>query len=372
MRKQEEWNNFKKILCVRLDNLGDVLMTTPAIRALKHAAPGREISLLTSSAGSAIAKFIPEIHEIMVFDTAWEKNLQNGSSSIQEMIEKIRGKNFEAAVIFNVYSQNPLPTAMLCYMAGIPRIAGYCRENPYKLITDWIPDEEPFLYIKHEVERQLDLVKNLGAVSDENFFSLRISRAAETAIQKKLESLGVNTKEKLVIIHPGVSEPKRQYPINYFAETAKMIVKDIGYQVLLTGVEAEKNLTRAINESGSEKIFDLAGKISMEEFIALIQMSSVLISNNTGPVHIAAAMKTPVVVLYALTNPQHAPWNVRHKVFPFEIPEESQSKNVIIRYANKKAFTKKPEPVRPEMILSAVKELIRQPKTAESTEVLYL
>lgn len=75
------------------------------------------------------------------------------------MIDTLRDQAFDAAVVFTVYSQNPLPTAMLLYQAGVPRIAGYCRENPYGLMTDWLPDPEPLSEIRHEVTRQLDLVR---------------------------------------------------------------------------------------------------------------------------------------------------------------------------------------------------------------------
>jgi lipopolysaccharide heptosyltransferase II len=373
MEQKSDWNEFKNILCIRLDNLGDILMTSPAIRALKECVPDRKITLLASDAGSLIAKQIPEIDEVIIFNTPWEKNsAMHAGNSVNEIAEQIKQRNFDAAVIFNVYSQNPLPAAVLCYMAGIQRVAGYCRENPYKLITEWLPDREPLYEIKHEVIRQLDLVKTLGASSENDRMSLRINENSLESVQKKLKEAGVNSQKKSVIMHPGVSELKRRYPVEYFAEAAKKINKELDIQVILTGVKSENELAVHIAEEAGKNTFNLAGLLNMEELIALIGSSLLLIANNTGPVHIASALGIPVVVLYALTNPQHAPWNVRHRILPFDIPKEIQSKNTIISFANEKAFTKSPPTVGPDDIVNAVKELICGFVQKKETQVLYL
>lgn len=354
-----DWSGYKNLLCVRPDNLGDVLMTSPAIRALKKSIPGRKITLLTSCAGNAIAKHIPEIDACIAFDIPWYKHENSGSArDLTKMVEKIKSCRFEAAVIFTVFSQSPLPTAMLCYMAGIPRIAGYCRENPYKLITDWVVDNEPLYIIKHEVARQLDLVKALGAESQDDSLSLSVSERILTELPMKLRHLGVRTHEPWLILHPGVSEARRQYPVELFAETARAVTRDLGYQVLLTGVNSERDLAEHIAGSAGKKAVSLAGMLTLGELIALIKLSPLLISNNTGPVHIASAVKTPVVVLYALTNPQHTPWGVKHRVLPFDVPQELRSHNAIIRYAGEKYFPAVPKVVRPDEIILAAKEMI--------------
>ncbi len=155
----EAWKSCKNILCIRLDNMGDVLMSQPAIRALKERIPGRKATLLTSGAGSSIAPFIPEVDETITFDVPWVKtNETSGEQQLLALANELRSRQFDAAVIFTVYSQNPLPAAMLCYLAGIKKVLGYCRENPYQLISQWVPDKEPLDYVVHEVERQLRLV----------------------------------------------------------------------------------------------------------------------------------------------------------------------------------------------------------------------
>jgi ADP-heptose:LPS heptosyltransferase len=139
------WNDVRNVLCVRLDTLGDVLMTTPALRAIKRAPQRPKITLLTSGAGAAIARHVPEIDEVLVYAAPWMKATQSREDPAPDfaMIERLRGLDFDAAAIFTVFSQNPLASAMMCYLAGIPRRLAHCRENPYQLLTDWVKDPEP-------------------------------------------------------------------------------------------------------------------------------------------------------------------------------------------------------------------------------------
>jgi ADP-heptose:LPS heptosyltransferase len=251
-----------------------------------------------------------------------------------------------------------LPAAMLCYMAGIPAVAGYCRENPYHLINHWIVDEEPLYNIRHEVVRQLDLVRTLGIEASDDALSLSLPHGAPRKLAERLQGMGLKLREPWIVLHPGVSEAKRQYPVESFARAARIMTEELGCQILLTGVDSERGLAEHIAAVAGRKAYSLAGKLNMEELVALIQSAALVISNNTGPVHIAAAVKTPVVVLYALTNPQHTPWKVRHRILPFEVAQGLQSKNPIIRYANERCFRRPVQEVEPEDIARAAQELL--------------
>src|SRR3954452_17561658 len=158
MTLNASWADARHILCVRLDTIGDVLMTSPALRALKGARPGRRLTLLTSRAGAEAARLVPEIDDYLTYDAPWLKATAPRASSRPEyaMAETLRRGGYQAAVIFTVYSQNPLPTAFLCYLADIPLRLAYCHENPSQLLTDWVGDPEPAQGVRHEVRRQLD------------------------------------------------------------------------------------------------------------------------------------------------------------------------------------------------------------------------
>lgn len=346
------WQNCKNILVVRLDNMGDLLMSTPAIRALKETFNSR-VTVLTSSMAAGIANHIPEIDFVVTFDVPWVKSAHASfSTGFLQLAEVLKGRNFDAAVIFTVFSQNPMPAIMLAHLADIPLRLAYCRENPYELLTHWVPDEEPYTLIKHQVERDLDLVATIGAKTSNDLLSIQIPDAWEST-QKKLGKNSIDLQKPWLILHPGVSELKRQYPTENWIETGKKLVADFGYQLILTGSSSEKKLTDEIRQGIGTNAFSMAGLLSLDEFICLIKEAPLLLSVNTGPVHIAAATQTPVVVLYAQTNPQHTPWKTLSKVLYFEVPEALRSKNEVLKFVQKNQ-EKVPEIIEVETILEAV------------------
>ena len=315
------WDRAPRILCIRLDNAGDVLMTTPALRAVKCARPKRHITLLTSTVGGAVARHVPEVDEIICFDAPWIKNdSMPMPAEVLDLRSALANRKFDAAIIFTVYSQNPLPAAMLCYLAGIPLRLAHCRENPYRLLTDWVRETEPHERIRHEVERQLDLVATIGARPCGLPLSFTVSDDDRCAALEKLRKAGIDPERPWLAIHPGASAPSRRYPADRFARVARELSERLECQVVLTGDAGEAALAEQIRNDARTDAASLAGELELNELGALIAMSPLLISNNTGPVHIAAAVGTPVVDLYALTNPQHTPWQVPNRVLFHDVP----------------------------------------------------
>jgi len=322
MENQQFWNNAKKILCVRLDTIGDVIMTTPAIHALKTSRCDRHITLMTSSAGAVASPILPDIDDLIVYDSPWLKATATRQNSDPEyaIISELRERKFDAAVIFTVYSQNPLPTAFLCYMAGIPLRLAHCHENPYQLLTDWIKDPEPENFIRHEVQRQLDLVAHVGSIVGDKRLRIQIPEIAKTDAQYLLKEIGINLSQPWAIVHPGATAISRRYPPESFAIATEKLVKDYNIQVIFTGVESEIELVESIRFQMRSPSFSLVNRLSLGELAALLEQAPLLISNNTAPVHIAAAVGTPVVDLYALTNPQHTPWEIPSRVIFHDVP----------------------------------------------------
>jgi lipopolysaccharide heptosyltransferase II len=316
------WSRARRILCVRLDALGDVLMTTPALRALKEGRPGRHLTLLASSAGAAIAPLVPEVDHVLVYDAPWMKATPPRSDSRPDaaLARRLRRGRFEGAVIFTTYSQSPLPAALVCYLAGIPLRLAHCHENPYQLLTDWVPDAAPADGVRHEVRRQLDLVASIDCATPNERLSLRIPRAARGRVLRLLAELGVDPRRPWVVIHPGASAPSRRYPPEGFAAAARLLVRDLGCQVVLTGGEQERALVERVQAWMGSPSHSLVGRLGVGELAALLALAPVLVTNNTGPAHIAAAAGTPVVDLYALTNPQHTPWGVHNRVLFHDVP----------------------------------------------------
>lgn len=350
----EGWQESKNILCIRADNMGDVIMTAPALRALKESFNAR-ITLLTSESGALIHPFLPEIDETIIYNLPWVKsNSLATSAEMLALCETIRTYRFDAVIIFTVYSQSALPAAMFAWLAGIPKRLAYSRENPYDLLTNWVPDPEPYQQIVHQVERDLSLVKQIGAIPAHDFLSLTISRQAVDSVLQKLTAYQITTEKSWIVLHPGVSEEKRKYPATLWAEVGKQLIRKYGLPVLISGSGSEKQIAEDIKNEIGAFAYNVAGILDMEEFIALISISKAVVSVNTSTIHIAAAMQTPLVVLYAQTNPQHTPWKSVHATLPFSVEENLKSKNTIIRYVSDKFYSKPVDFPQPAEVLEAL------------------
>jgi lipopolysaccharide heptosyltransferase II len=313
------WSDeVRNVLCVRLDGLGDVLMTTPAIRALRETL-GCRITLLTSRSGAALAGMVPEIDDVIVFSAPWMK--PEASRTDRALITQIARRRFDAAAIFTVYSQNPLPAAYFCYLAGVPRRLAHCRENPYHLLTDWVPEPEPGVS-RHEVRRQLDLVAAIGCRTSNEHLSFRVPEPARRVVE------AMKLRRPLVVVHPGASAASRRYPPESFAAAIELLCAELGCETVFTGEGGERSLIEGIRARMRAPSQSLAGRLGLGELGALIAEADVLVCNNTGPAHIAAAVGTPVVDLYALTNPQHTPWQVASRVLNHDVPCRNCYKSV--------------------------------------------
>ncbi len=321
MNQSDNWALARNILCVRLDNMGDVLMTTPAIRALKRSTVDRNISLLTSKSGTALGPFLPDVDEIVRYDAAWVKNDSINRRHDYAMIGNLQRRQFDAAVIFTVYSQSALPAALMCHLAGIPLVLAYCRENPYRLLSHWVKDTEPASIVRHEVQRQLDLVATVGARCNDHQLSFSTRLADRRSMRQVLRSVEVDPDKGWIVAHCGATAASRRYSPDRYAKAFSLLGAN-GGTILLTGSIGEKPLVEYILSRCTKSIHvvDLAGRLSLGELGCLIEDADLLISNNSGPVHIAAAVQTPTVDLYAMTNPQHTPWQVPHRLLYHDVP----------------------------------------------------
>jgi lipopolysaccharide heptosyltransferase II len=315
------WQRARELLCVRLDSIGDVLMTTPALRALRESLPGSRITLLTSPAGAALEGLLPEVDEYLPFAAPWMKGEPDDDRAA---MREVAARRFDAAAIFTVYSQSPLPAAYFCYQAGIPLRAAHCHENPYHLLTDWLPDPEPASLVRHEVQRQLDLVGALGCHAGDTSLSFHVPASARRRVQSMIE----DAQRPLVVVHPGASAASRRYPPESFASALDLLGASMACRFVFTGEAAERELVESVRARMAQPSLSLAGRLALAELGALIAEADVLVCNNTGPAHIAAALGTPVVDLYALTNPQHTPWQVRSRVLFHDVPCRNCYKSV--------------------------------------------
>ena len=343
------WRGVTRLLVIRLDNLGDVLMSTPAIAALKAALPTAHITLLASPSGAAALPFIDALDAVIVADAPWMKggaqagietpgkaDISTGAAADDpplgtaeaDLVATLAAGRFDAAVIFTTCTQSALPAALVCRMAGIALRLAHCGENPYRLLSDWVIDRDVIADgMRHEVARQLALVASIGCRILDDRLRWHVRSADRRSLDRRLQALGVRSEQPLFVVHPGASAESRRWPARRFGLAADRIARGSGRLAVFTGSAAEAGLVDEARAAMAGASQSLPG-LQLGELAALLERAELLLGNNSGPAHIAAALGTAVVDLYALTNPQHTPWRVPARVLSHPVPCRNCLKSV--------------------------------------------
>ena len=320
------WQSARNILLVRLDNMGDVLLTTPAFHAVKTTLPGARLTLLASPVGAQVGFLDPDIDDVIIYQAPWMDpwhRLPQDGQREQQIIAQLRERHFDGAIIFTSFRQSPLPAAYLCYLADIPLRVAASIDGPGSLLTTRHKHPERLM---HEVERGLDLVGTLGISTEERDLLLKVPDEAAVVVANLLAAHGLNEHHPLIVVHPGCSMPARTYPWEMYAEVIDLLIEQLGAFVVVTGAEDERPLVAQVlarvQPQYRHATLAAAGTLSFPALCALIQSADLTITNNTGPMHISAAVKTPVIALFALTNPpeQWGPWHVPHRQLYHDVP----------------------------------------------------
>jgi ADP-heptose:LPS heptosyltransferase len=297
---------MSRVLVARLDNEGDVLLAGPAIRAV--AATADHVTLLCGPRGRRAADLLPGVDEVLEWRAPWI-DPEPGPVRREQVLAleaDLRSRAYDEALLLTSFHQSPLPLALVLRMAGVARIAAHSEDYPGALLDVRHPDPGDV----HEVERGLGLAATLGyALPADDDRRLRIRREAEPP--GWLEA-------PYVVVHPGASVPARAWG----AEANHQLVAALsarGVRVVVTGGPAERDLTARV--AGDDGV-DLGGRTTLATLAEAIAGAAALVVGNTGPAHLAAAVGTPVVSLFAPTVPpaRWRPWCVPHELLFVDVP----------------------------------------------------
>lgn len=308
------WQNVRRLLAVRLDNVGDMVMLSPALRTLRTHLPETQIVLMASPAGSQVAPLLPWVDEVMTLRAVWQD--ASGTMPLDpnrelKLAETVRDRNFDAAIIFTSFSQSPYPPATICYLAGIPIRLGQSKEFGGSVLSHWtrsLPDRV------HQADRNLFLLESAGFTAIRRHLELRIPDDIQEKSDRLLQQLGIDLNQPFIVLAPGASCAARRYAPDRYAQVARILVDTTGLKLVVVGSDRERELCQPILESDTcGSILSLVGQTSIPELAAVIKRSSLVIANNSGPMHIADALLRPMVILFSGTEyesqwvPQSAP-----------------------------------------------------------------
>ncbi len=283
----------KRILLVRTDRLGDVVLTLPMLPILRRHFPDAFIAMLLRSYTATLVEGHPHVDALLLYDDG------NQLIAFNQMLKQIRGYEFDIAIVAR-------PTARLAWMmfrASIPvRVGtGFRYYSPLfnKRIFEHRKDAR-----RHELDYNLNLLKALGcAIEGPPEFSLTIPSDSEAKIDELLRQFSVDHDKELIVIHPGTGGSAREWPAEFFGRLAARFEEERGSQVVLTGAKGEERKVAEVLIASKGRAIPLVGRLSLKELSAVIKRANLFVSNSTGPLHLAAALGTPVVGLF----PQHIP-----------------------------------------------------------------
>jgi heptosyltransferase-1 len=301
---------MKNILIIKPSSLGDIVLALPALSALRKSFPGAKISWLVRPEFAPLLKNHPHLTETILFDRkflgkAWFN--PRAFAALVSLIWRLNRSKFDAVIDL----QGLFRTASLSWLSGCRKRLGMAnaREFGYIFYTHKIAQDKDSI---HLVDYYLKIVQNAGASDTTVQFVLPVDSAAEDAVKRLLKTNGIKPNNYAVFVPTSAREDKC-WPAECFAALADRVSTKFGLSIIATGSASEKDIVERLKNLAGVPIANFAGATSLSELVALLKAARLVVSNDTGPGHIAAALGVPVVLLFGPTNPA--------RVHPYNRPE---------------------------------------------------
>jgi lipopolysaccharide heptosyltransferase II len=296
-----------RILVIRLDLIGDLVLSMTAVRTLKRSYPEASIDLLALPASAKVVMHDPDLNEIITYDpNVWRRPkavfyIKNWSNAYK-LLRHLRAHKYDIAVsIFGKWA------GILAALSGAKRRVGYGRESYPGLMTDnvhgqhWRPGDH-----KHEVDYCLNLSKAAGATinPEDRTPHLFVDPLAHQQIEQLLAQAGIVPEKPLIACHISSNNGQsKRWPVPHWATLIDKLIRELDADVILTGASDDIPLIESVTHKMQEQAIDLAGKTSLPQLVALLQQANLVISGDSGPMHIAAAVGTPLIAIHGPTDP---------------------------------------------------------------------
>jgi len=312
-------------IVIRVPNwIGDSILAIPAIESISRNFSDAQVWVITKGWVKDLFNSYAFIKGVIPLS---ETN--NDLKNLNKSAQKLKKLNFDAGVLLT----NSFVSAFLFYLAKIPQRWGYSRDGRGIFLTKSVAlrkDKSSF----HQVNYYLDLIGGLGIKTNPPQLSLPLTHEEKQKARETLLSLNIDLKQPLIILHPGASYgPAKRWPVTKYAELATLLQERKKANILLLGSSEDTGLAESIVSSMAKKPVNLAGNTSLRLLAGLTSQANVFITNDSGPMHMANALKIPVVAIFGPTDPKttgpfqepaivikkNAPcWPCRYRECPFD------------------------------------------------------
>lgn len=283
----------KRILIVRLDRIGDVLLSTPVIKALRDAYPDSYIAFMARPYARDIVEGNPYLNRVIIYDKA---GAEKGIFGNLKFINRLRKDKFDIAIILH-------PTArshITAFLAGIPERIGYDRKCGF-LLTKMIPHTKQY-GLKHEIDYTLDILRYIGVEPKDRSLYMPVKKGSEEKIRKIFAENGMKEIDNVVVINPGASCPSKRWRPANFVRVADVLAERYNVKIVIICDDKDKPISDAVSSSMKRPCVNLSGQTSVADLASVLRRAKIFISNDSGPVHIACAVGTPVVAIFGRRN----------------------------------------------------------------------
>lgn len=305
---------FKNILLLKLSALGDTILLSPTLRAIRKKYPQAKISIVVTSINKAAVENCPYLDEIIICDYT---SFFAKPWRVISFLKNLRKKDIELFIDFDQWLRiSPL----IGFFSGAKERIGFFTVKQFRhyLYTGYVRHQRQ----RHEVECFLDIVKLIGIHTAEKKLEVWPNSLAQPEVENFFKKNNIAQSLPLVIIHPGCGKHgyPRQWKAENYAQLADRLIAVFSGNLFFTGSRSEKNLVNEIKGKMINRPFDVAGVFTFSELCFLIKKSVLLICGNTGIMHLAAALSVPTVALHGPTDPcKWGPWGEGHKIVRKEL-----------------------------------------------------
>jgi heptosyltransferase II len=296
---QVQANQIKRVVVRGTNWVGDSVMTVPALRALRRVLPEAKITLVVRPSVKGIFAETDFVDEVLIYD-------RRTALSVIPQVREWRQRQFDLAVLF----QNAFEAALIPFLAGVPLRLGYATESRQALLThplalpDWRSSRHEVFYYLYLVTALEQLLYGSSEICEAYpDASLQISDVRKSEAESLLRAYGVREGEPVVALCPGsINSRAKRWPAEYYAALGDRLI-DSHRQVLLIGSPDEADVSREVINRMQQKPIVLTGKTSLDQITSVLSLVDLVVTNDTGPAHIAAALGRPTLVIFGPTNP---------------------------------------------------------------------
>lgn len=276
--------------------IGDAIMTLPAIAAIRRSFPLARISILVKPWVADIFSFCADVDDIILF---LPHEGQYNFANVLRVAKEIREKRFDAAILL----QNAIEAAIIAFLGRIPIRAGYNSDARGFLLTHSVKRTRAIRHV-HQVHYYLEMARTLGCSGDHKDFHFHVGDQEKFLGRSILEAAGMQQGRGVVGVAPGAAygPAKRWFP-ERFAAVADRLIEEFSVVIVLFGSAADRETTKTISRHARHPLIDLAGATTLKDAISIMSMCRLFISNDSGLMHVAGALGTPVLAIFGSTNP---------------------------------------------------------------------